>query len=63
MQSGTTIKLYNFQGNNEILDHENKDHFTMFKNKQALKFSEDPRSGLLTHTHRERERERERDPI
>ena len=34
-------------------------------NKQALKFSEDPRSGLLTHTHthnhthRKRERERE----
>ena len=35
--------------------------------KQALKFSEDHRSGLLTHTHththteRERERERERE--
>ena len=30
-------------------------------NKQALKFSEDHRSGLLTHTHTERERERERE--
>ena len=26
--------------------------------KQALKFSEDPHSGLLTHTHTERETER-----
>ena len=35
--------------------------------KQALKFSEDHRSGLLTHTHtqseRERESERERDRL
>ena len=40
------------------------------KKKQALKFSEDPRSGLLTHTHKhththtqtqtQREREREK---
>ena len=29
--------------------------------KQALKFSEDPRSGLLTHTHTHTERERERE--
>ena len=28
--------------------------------KQALKFSEDPRSGLLTHTQTQREREREK---
>ena len=28
--------------------------------KQALKFSEDPRSGLLTHTHTQTQRERER---
>ena len=27
--------------------------------KQALKFSEDPRSGLLTHTHTDTERKRE----
>ena len=29
-------------------------------NEQALKFSEDPRSGLLTHTHRHRHREKEK---
>ena len=40
---------------------------TILSFKQALKFSEDQRSGVLTHTHthteRESERERERDRL
>ena len=36
----------------------NKLNFFRKKIKQAPKFSEDPHSGLLTHTHTERETER-----
>ena len=35
----------------------------MFIQKQALKFSEDPRSGLLTHTQTQTQREREREKL
>ena len=47
-----------------ILSNKRGGEIEVFKNvisyKQALKFSEDPRSGLLTHTHTQKQREREK---